>query len=354
MPLKAYKRGKTWWAKGRVEFNDRPITEYIRESTGASEKAGAEDWIRNRTELELRRYHFGDEQPPITLEEAALLTDLDPQSAKRIVPVVELYGKKRINDLNSEIIREICRTVQPNNSTDTWRRWILVPLKKIARTATSTGRCHKIEFDGFNNLERVTQDKKRGKQSRPPKKPGSREWLAAFKTTASPTLYVLARFMFETASRVGQATAMTPYHLSRLDENIVMIPCAKGHSETELEIDDTLANLLRSLEPKTPRGWAKKPENLRVFGYASKDGPTKAWNSACERANITRLTRHEAGRHGFATETFTRKGVDLKACTEYGRWADPMLFLKTYAHAEESTEKVLTAIRTTPVQKNEE
>ena len=160
--------------------------------------------------------------------------------------------------------------------------------------------------------------------------------------------------MFETASRVGQATAMTPYHLSRLDENIVIIPSAKGHAETELEIDDELASLLRSLKPKAPRGWESKPENLRVFGYASKDGPTKAWNSAFKRAGINKLTRHELGRHGFATETFTRKGVDLKACTEYGRWSDSSLFLKTYAHAEESTEKVLTAIRTTPVQENEE
>jgi len=354
MPLKAYKRGKTWWAKGRVEFNDRPITEYIRESTGASERAGAEDWIRDRTELELRRYHFGDEQLPITLAEAVLLTDLDTQSAKSMLPVVELYGDNRINDLNSEIIREICRTVRPNDSTDTWQRWILVPLRQIARTAASTGRCHKIEFDSFSNLERVAQDKRRGKKSRPKKRAGSREWLAAFKTTASPPLYVLARFMFETASRIGQATAMTPYHLSHLDENIVIIPSAKGHEETPLLITEELADLLKTLTPQAPRGWDLVPENIRIFGYASKDGPRSAWSTACTRADIDDLTPHEAGRHGFATETFTRNGVDLKACTEYGRWSDPSLFLRIYAHAEESTEKVLTAIRTTPVQENEE
>ena len=352
MPLQAYKRGKTWWAKGRVEFNDRPITEYIRESTGASERAGAEDWIRNRTEQELRRYHFGDEQPPITLAEAALLTNLDPQSAKSIMPVVERYGDKRINDLNSEIIKEICRAIRPNDSTDTWKRWILVPLRKIARTAAATGRCHKIEFDGFSNQERLTQDSLRGKKSRPMKKAGSREWLAAFKATAPHKVYVLARFMFETASRIGQATAMSPSHLSRLDENIVIIPPAKGHEEVPLVITEELADLLRSVTPKAPRGWNPLPENIRVFGYASKDGPRSAWNTACKRADIDCLTRHETGRHGFATEMFVRQGVDLKACTEYGRWKDPSLFLKTYAHSEDSENKILEAMSANPVHEN--
>src|SRR5690348_12660578 len=46
--LKPYRRGSTWWAKGRVEYNGRPVTGYIRESTGASDEAGARDWIAER------------------------------------------------------------------------------------------------------------------------------------------------------------------------------------------------------------------------------------------------------------------------------------------------------------------
>ncbi len=36
---------------------------------------------------------------------------------------------------------------------------------------------------------------------------------------------------------------------------------------------------------------------------------------------------------------FVRQRVDQKSCAEYTRWKDASLFLQTYAHAEESTEK---------------
>jgi hypothetical protein len=40
MPLEPYPRGAVWWARGRVEYNGAPITEYYRCSTGASEESG--------------------------------------------------------------------------------------------------------------------------------------------------------------------------------------------------------------------------------------------------------------------------------------------------------------------------
>ena len=40
MPLTPYKRGDTWWVKGRIEDNGLPITDYLRESTGASTESG--------------------------------------------------------------------------------------------------------------------------------------------------------------------------------------------------------------------------------------------------------------------------------------------------------------------------
>ena len=46
MPLEPYPRGAVWWARGRVEYNGAPITEYYRCSTGASEEQGAWDWCR--------------------------------------------------------------------------------------------------------------------------------------------------------------------------------------------------------------------------------------------------------------------------------------------------------------------
>lgn len=343
--LETYLRGSTYWARGRVEYNGREITGYIRESTGSRTLAGAQEWVTERTGQELRKHHFGDELPPLTLAEGVLLTELDRQAAGYLIPVIEKIGDVALDDLNKERIKKVCREVLPNASCATWRRWIVVPIQQVANAGHAEGRCQPLRVAAFTKLEKQQQDKKRGKKSGKKKTPGSRPWLEAFRTEAPFTLYVMARFMFETASRIGQAVALTPEHLKHIHENIVIIPEAKGHEEVKLEVDVELAALLRQLVPMVPRGWERTPSNLRVFGYASKDGPRKAWNSACKRAGIERLTPHGAGRHGFGTEMLVRKGVDVKACTEYGRWSDVSLFLKTYAHGEESTTKILAAVR---------
>lgn len=344
MPLEPYLRAGKWWAKGRVEFNGRPISGYIRQSTGATEIDGARDWIRERTESELRKHHFGDEQLPLTVNDAVLLADLDAQSARYLIKIVEEIGNVRIDELTKPRIKKLCETILPDCSTDTWRRWVVVPLQMLANAGAAVGRCSPLRLKGFTAAERLAQDQKRGKPSRVRKTPGSKQWLEAFRRAAPHEIYVMARFMFETAARIGQTTAMGPRHLAKIDQCIVLIPAAKGHSEKELQISQELVDLLKSVRPKAPRGWAKNKENLRVFGYASKDGPRKAWDRACAKAGIERLTPHGAGRHGFATEMYVRKGVDLKSCTEYGRWSDHALFLETYAHAENAAEKILAAI----------
>jgi hypothetical protein len=55
MPLEPFRRGPTWWARGRVEYLGAPITDYYRCSTGASEEAGAWDWCRAEEERQPSR-----------------------------------------------------------------------------------------------------------------------------------------------------------------------------------------------------------------------------------------------------------------------------------------------------------
>ena len=46
MSLEIYKRKGKWWARGRIEYGGAAISGYIRQSTGASEEAGAWQWCR--------------------------------------------------------------------------------------------------------------------------------------------------------------------------------------------------------------------------------------------------------------------------------------------------------------------
>jgi hypothetical protein len=88
-PSKPTARGKTWWAKGRVELNGRPITGYIRESTGASEESGARDWIIEREDRERRRFLIGRRARQLTFNDALLLYNPTPQMAEALIPIAK-------------------------------------------------------------------------------------------------------------------------------------------------------------------------------------------------------------------------------------------------------------------------
>jgi integrase len=108
--------------------------------------------------------------------------------------------------------------------------------------------------------------------------------------------------------------------------------------------DEILAELA-ALPEVYPRDWPRKPENLRLFGYADRGGPRKLWNKACEDAGIEQIPFHPAGRHGFGQEMNVRERVDEKAAGAFGGWSDLNLMRNTYTHAEDAEIKINQALR---------
>ncbi|TNC51104.1 integrase [Rubellimicrobium rubrum] len=346
MPLEAYRRGKKWWAKGRVEFNDRPITGYIRESTGASTEAGARKWIHDRTESELRKHLVGDEQAPITFFEAILHSEPDPQAARYLEKVVKHIGDRLVDTITEEDVQTLGPKILPKASTETWRRWIIVPVRSVILNAHAKRLCGPIKIRSYRPEACAKQDKVRGKPSKIKKTPGSWKWLEEFRGHAPYKIGVLAHLMFVTGARISQATSIGPEHLLDLHNRNIVIPGAKGSEDRTIEITQELADELAGIIPKVPRGWPRCRENLRLFGYAGKSGPKKDWDRACEKMQAARLTPHAAGRHGFAQEMMIRNRVDAKAVAAYGGWKSTEMLNRVYTHAEDVDEKILRAIRT--------
>lgn len=347
--LEPYRRGATWWAKGRVDYNGRPITGYIRESTGASDEAGARDWIAEREERERRRHLIGEEEQPLTFAAAVLMYDATPEMAKHLKPLVVELGNMRCDRITPGMIRDLGAKLYPNGCTDSWRRWVVTPARAVINNANDKGKCPPIRVKGYSEQERIAQDKKRKKASRQERRPGDWKWLLSFRQKAPQRHGALALFMFATGARVGQAVQMTPDHL-KLSEGKVIIPGAKGHADRDIAIPPELVAELGNLKPKVPRGWEKKPANKRVFGFASSCGPLKAWRKACKDADIPYLSPHAAGRHGFGQEQVIRQGSDSKAVAKFGGWSDTILLSKTYTHAEDFEDKILSGFRTGLVQ----
>lgn len=158
------------------------------------------------------------------------------------------------------------------------------------------------------------------------------------------------RFMFETAARIDQAVSIEPDDL-RPATCEVRIKAQTGHPEGWTAVSPQMMAELVALKPKRPKN-IKTGQLLssRVFGYGSPTGYNNRWKTICQRAGMPYLPAHPAGRHGFFTELVVRQGVDPVTTAKAGRWSDPNLSMRIYAHTETEEANVRARFRTNYVQ----
>ena len=86
-----------------------------------------------------------------------------------------------------------------------------------------------------------------------------------------------------------------------------------------------------------------------MFGYATRGGVANAWRSICKDAGIPYLSPH-AARHGFYTDLRVIQGIDPITAAKAGRWSDPALPDKIYAHSDTDEHEIRNSFGTNPVQ----
>lgn len=338
MPLEPFKRGSTWWVRGRIDFNGRAITPYYRCSTGASSEAGARDWIRTEEARCHRAFVTGTDAAELTFAEAVVLYDAKPAEARYLIKILPHLGDRYLHSIVPQEVRDLGSKIYPTASTDTWRRQVLSPVSAVINNAHQLGQGPAIRIKGYSTQERIDQDARRGKQSRPVKRAGSWEWIDAVAPHCNPYLVAGLEFMFETGCRIGQLCAVRPADLD-LPSNRIRIIAQKGHPEQWVGISPELVARLANLSARRPHD-TKGGKRLapRVFGYETRGGFASALRTACKAAGVPYLSPHEAGRHGFYTELRVRQGVDPVSAAKAGRWSDPKVPDAIYAEAIDDAE----------------
>lgn len=334
MPLEPYRRGTTFWAKGRIELDGRPITDYIRCSTGSPTEAGARDWIAAETQRQRHRYIAGDAPGALTFDDAVVLYDANPKTAKMLIRILPHLTGRTLSSITPKELRALGPQIIPNGSTDTWWREVVTPVRAVINNAHDDGLCPPIRVKGYSKKERIDQDAARGRQSRVEKTPADRAWIDAFADAADPYNAALAEFMFETAARIGQAVALRPRDLDLMNSR-VWLAGSKLTDAQWVGISTAMTVRLANLPPKRPRAQTGTTRlEKRVFGYAHPTSMHARWRSICKAAGIPYIAPHAAGRHGFYTEMRVRQGVDPITAARAGRWADPTLPDRVYAHSD--------------------
>lgn len=343
MPLQPKLRNNVYYAVGKVEYNGRPITKYIRRSTGASTEAGARDWIRDFEEAQIRRYHFGEEAEVVTFGKAILEYHAKPTQALALMKLLDAAPElenKPIKEITGKYIKRLGLDLFPDLCTDSVFRHVVSPVRAVVNNMHELGKGPPLKVKAFTEAERIERDTKRGKLSRKPRNASDKQWIEKFRANADPYNAALVRFMFQTGCRIDQAVSVFPKDLDAVGCR-VRLKAQKGHPEQWVAVSSDLMQELSNLKPKQPLN-RKTGQRLpaRVFGYASKSGYRKTWQTICKKADIPYLSAHEAGRHGFGTEMFVRQGLDAITVAKFGRWKTPQLVLSTYGHADTSENEI--------------
>jgi len=356
MPLEPFERGNFWWVRGRIDYNGLPISDYYRQSTGASTEAGANEWIRVEETAVIRRYLIGEETPELTLGDAIGLYPAKPYEAHLLIKILKVKGddlaQKPVSDITGKYLRELGKELKPNCATDTMWREVVSPLRAVINNAHDLNpkTCPHLHVKRYSEQERITQDIARGKQSRVERTPATKDWIDAFCAAADPWNAAMLRFMFETAARIDQATSITPDDLD-LANRLVRLKAQKGHPEQWITISHDMMVELANLKPKRPKNFKTgKFLDARVFGHASSTRYNTRWKKSCKDAGIPYLSAHAAGRHAYFTELTVRQGVNATEAAKAGRWKDASLPLRVYAHAEQDEDAIRARFRTQPVQ----
>ncbi len=184
----------------------------------------------------------------------------------RVLPEI---GDLRIRDLTPKQIKALAKKLYPNASVDTWHRQVVVPVRAVINAAHDDGLCPPIRIKAFSKNERMGQDRARGRDSGVKKKPGSWEWVLAFKEHADPRLGAMALFMFTTGARITQTMAMKRKGDLDLFKKRVRLPAAKGHPARWVDILPEVAAAVGALSP--PQGDLNRD---RLFYYA---GQRSGW-----------------------------------------------------------------------------
>lgn len=290
-----------------------------RRSSKTTDKRLAED-IAIKAENKIRSAAVHGQEAVLTFADALKLYVDDGKDTRFTVKLLDHFAKWKIKDITGPEIRKAAKLLYPDAAAATWNRQVITPMRAIINHAADAKRLEKVKVTRF-------------KEEREIRPAGNKDWLDTFCKVAMgldmPETAAIANFMFETAARVSEACRLQ-WDDVNLQEGVAYLRKTKTTARKifltrKLVVD--LANI-RSMHP------------ILVFGAANRSTVKKRVDKVIKAAGLTRLTSHEFGRHGFATEMIVRNGVDAATTAAHGGWKSRRLLMDTYVEGDSGREVI--------------
>lgn len=309
---KLYKRGDVWHYSFTVEG------ERIRRSAGTPDKRLATDAAIEHERRERRAAVHGAESV-VTFSAAVADYMAAGGETRYLLAALDHFKDTLISRITPEMIREAAVALYPHAGPATRNRQAITPIQAVINRQADMGRGSPIRVRRF-----PVQRKERPA--------GDKHWLAAFQSGArqnsNPSIAALARLMFETGARIGQACALVWEDIDLGGRAVTLRTRKTGRGGGVWERKAHLTSAMVAELANLPG------DRYRVFGYRTRNSAYKAWKAAIATAKLSKMTPHEAGRHGFGTEMVTRNKIDIPTAADAGGWKSRRLMLDVYSHSE--------------------
>jgi integrase len=317
MPLKLFLRGETWHYRGTVAGRRfRGSTKVAR-----ANKATAQEIV---SRLEARIWQ-GSLNPGsvLTFAQAAILYRAAGKPTRFLDRVEDFWKDTPIKDISAGRIKASCVALYPAAKAATRNRAVITPTQSVINHAAEQELCQPVKVKRWP-VEKVER------------RPVTWNWLMAFSSSCdSDRMTALAKFMFLTGARIGEAISLRWSEVD-LAGCSATIRQSKTSTTRQAHLPTELVVALANLTGRDP--------NARVFGYADRHLAWRAWEKAVERAGIEYLHPH-CCRHGFAT-SLLQAGVDVVTVAKLGGWRSAAQVLATYGHSSE--DRTITDVLTQP------
>lgn len=292
-----------------------------RKSAKTTDRRIAED-VAIKFENDLRRAAVHGEEVILTFAQAVGLYASDDKDTRFTLKLLDHFEKWKLKDITGPEIRKAAKLLYPDAAPATWNRQVITPMRAIINHAADAKRLPKISVTRF-------------KETTKRRPAGNKAWLETFCKAARkldmPETAAIARFMFETATRVSEACRLKWDDVS-LQERVAYLEKTKTEPRKVFLTRALVVDLANIRSNNHPLGL--------VFGAANRSTVKKRFDKVITAAGLPRLTSHEIGRHGFATEMIVRNGVDVATTADHGGWKSRRLLMESYVEGDADREVI--------------
>lgn len=314
MPLKLVKRHNSdfWYMRGTV----RGVT--VDESTRLVDKEAAEA-LRAKREWELTQGAVFGRRATATFIEAAVKYMKRGGETRFLERISNEIGRKRLSEINQDLIDTTARKLYPNRSNSTLNRQVYAPISAVLKLAA------KLELCEYRVITRLEEP------------PARIRWLQYEEaerliSAASKHLKPLLVFFFYTGARVSEGLYLDWSQVD-LSRSHVSFLKTKNKNPRGMPLHPRVVAELTNLPHRDGKVF-RRPDGL-PYEYHGDDeekagGQIKtAFRGACRRASINDFRPHDC-RHTWATWHYAANR-DLIGLKYLGGWKTDRMVLR-YAH----------------------